>query len=159
MIQIIGQHLHHPCDITKVWNNTNYWRICRNVVDNIVVPITIFLSLFSRILGKTEDESQLTPSDDNKDQRSSSAQKFRRSFHKYTGTVIRSPLDRINQVTPPRRLLRNDFTDGYESRTKTCNSTLDMIELTPIQDESRSVDTCSTTTNGSIKGPYYDVLI
>ena len=93
------------------------------------------------------------------EQKTSSSTKLRRSFHKYTGTVIRSPLDRINRISPPRRLLRNDSTDGYNMRQDPCNSTIDMIELTAIRDDSKSVDTCSTTTNSSIKDSYYGVLI
>ena len=122
------------------------------------MPLFLFFVFIYWSLGRADDDSQVEqPSDDNKSQKPSSAQKFRRSFHKYTGTVIRSPLDKIAQVNPPRRLLRNDFTD---SLTETCNGErLDMIELTPIKDESRSVDTCSTNTTGSIKAPSYDVLI
>ena len=68
-------------------------------------------------------------------------------------------MDRINGVNPPRRLLRNDFIDGYDSRTETGINSFDMIELTPIIDETKSVDTCSTTTNLSINNPTVGVLI
>ena len=107
----------------------------------------------------TEDDMHALSFEDNHFQRTSSAQKFRRSFQKYTGTVIRSPLDRINGVNPPRRLLRNDFIDGCDNRTQDCISSSDMIELSPIKDETKSVDTCSTTTNISTKDPSYGVLI
>merc|ERR1712226_750072 len=107
----------------------------------------------------TEDDAHALSFEDNHFQRTSSAQKFRRSFQKYTGTVIRSPLDRINGVNPPRRLLRNNFIDGCDNRTQDCISSSDMIELSPIKDETKSVDTCSTTTNVSIKDPSYGVLI
>ena len=59
-----------------------------------------------------QEDSQINPADESNFQRTSSAQKFRRSFQKYTGTVIRSPLDRINGVNPPRRLLRNNFIES-----------------------------------------------
>ena len=49
--------------------------------------------------------------------------------------------------------------DGYDQHTETCNTTLDMIELSPIKDETKSVDTCSTTTSVSIKETSYGVLI
>ena len=105
-----------------------------------------------------EDDAQALSFEENHFQRTSSAQKFRRSFQKYTGTVIRSPLDRINGVNPPRRLLRNDFIDGCDN-TKSCINTSDMIELSPIVDETKSMDTCSTTTNVSIKDASFGVLI
>ena len=86
------------------------------------------------LAGEAEEDSQIIPADESNFQRTSSAQKFRRSFQKYTGTVIRSPLDRINGVNPPRRLLRNNFMDGYDRNTDRTiandmafNTTLDMI--------------------------------
>ena len=109
--------------------------------------------------GDKELELDMQITEGRLEQKTSSSTKLRRSFHKYTGTVIRSPLDRINRISPPRRLLRNDSTDGYNMRQDPCNSTTDMIELTAIRDDSKSVDTCSTTTNSSIKDPYYGVLI
>merc|ERR1712038_1963797 len=82
---------------------------------------------------ETDDDAQALSFDENHFQRTSSAQKFRRSFQKYTGTVIRSPLDRINGVNPPRRLLRNDFIDGCDNKQNYIN-TSDVIELSPIVD-------------------------
>lgn len=49
--------------------------------------------------------------------------------------------------------------DGYDRNTENYNNTLDMIELSPIKDETQSVDTCSTTTSVSIKDTSYGVLI
>ena len=56
--------------------------------------------------------------------------------------------------------------DGYDRHTDRTiandmafNTTLDMIELSPIKDETKSVDTCSTTTSVSIKEQSYGVLI
>ena len=109
-------------------------------------------------LDEMEDDTQALSFEENHFQRTSSAQKFRRSFQKYTGTVIRSPLDRINGVNPPRRLLRNNFIDGCDN-TKSNINTSDMIELSPIVDETKSMDTCSTTTNVSIKDVSLGVLI
>ena len=119
---------------------------------------SLYLPLFLS-LDETDDDAQALSFDENHFQRTSSAQKFRRSFQKYTGTVIRSPLDRINGVNPPRRLLRNDFIDGCDSERQDCNNGSDMIELSPIKDETRSVDTCSTTTNISTKEPSYVVVM
>ena len=110
-------------------------------------------------LDETEDDVQALSFEENHFYRTSSAQKFRRSFQKYTGTVIRSPLDRINGVNPPRRLLRNVFIDGCDIERQDCNNVTDMIELSPIKDETKSVDTCSTTTNVSTKEPSYVVVI
>ena len=109
--------------------------------------------------GDKDPEVDIQLAEGRPEPKTSSSTKLRRSFHKYTGTVIRSPLDRINRISPPRRLLRNDSTDGYNMRQDPRNSTLDMIELTAIRDDNKSVDTCSTTTNSSIKDPYYGVLI
>ena len=109
--------------------------------------------------GAIDPEVDIQLTEGRPESKTSSSTKLRRSFHKYTGTVIRSPLDRINRVSPPRRLLRNDSTDGYNMHKDPCHSTSDMIELNAIRDDSKSVDTCSTTTNASIKDPYYGVLI
>ena len=110
-------------------------------------------------LDDIEDDAQNLSFEENHFQRTSSAQKFRRSFQKYTGTVIRSPLDRINGVNPPRRLLRNDFIDGCDNKTENYINASNMIELSPIVDETKSMDTCSTTTNVSIKDVSFGVLI
>ena len=48
---------------------------------------------------ETDEESQVLvlQENNNKDRQPSSSQKLRRSIHKYTGTAIRSPVDKRNR--------------------------------------------------------------
>ena len=100
--------------------------------------------------GEAEEESQILHESD-RNRQPSSTQKFRRSFHKYTGTVIRSPIDKINRVTPPRRLLKNDEIDGKENQAINGNNGMEMTEIHDLsRDRHESVETSSTTTNVSV---------
>ena len=96
-----------------------------------------------------EEETQILHEHD-RNQQTSTTQKFRRSFHKYTGTVIRSPLDKLSGVNPPRRLLRNDSIDGKENHPINENISIEMTEFKTLKaDRQDSVETSSTTTNAS----------
>ena len=108
------------------------------------------------IKGAKDEESQVLYRNENKHHSSISnfPENLRRSFNKYTGTVIRAPIDRINRVTPPRKLLRNDsFSDAVDSGKKQNTNREDNgIEMTNLHhgEDMGSAETCSTTASMSI---------
>ena len=67
--------------------------------------------------------------------------------------MIRSPLDKLSGVTPPRRLLINDSIDGKENQPTNESIAIEMTEFRALnrdrQESVETVETSSTTTNAS----------
>lgn len=110
--------------------------------------------------GAKDEESQVLYYDNSNENRHRSSisnfpENLRRSFNKYTGTVIRAPIDRINRVTPPRRLLRNDSSGDTVDSRKNQNigeedNGMEMTNMHCGEGSQGSVETCSTTASVSI---------
>ena len=125
--------------------------MCYKPINHLYLIINCWLYIIraSPGIGEAEEETQILHENDRNVQ-TSTTQKFRRSFHKYTGTVIRSPLDKLSGVNPPRRLLRNDSIDGKENHPTNESIAIEMTEFKTLNaDRQESVETSSTTTNAS----------